>query len=115
MKTSTIIIGIILFAIATMIIYGWGIIRQKNQTDDLMRMLFSKGESKVRKYLKKNDFITITDVEEMCENMQVKQPFSANRAVVKDKRDYAKTLLSYMVKKGQIAADGNRYVKNTKG
>ena len=30
METSTIILGIFLFAIATMIIYGWGLMRQKN-------------------------------------------------------------------------------------
>ena len=34
MKPSTVIIGIILFAIVTMIIYGWGIVKQKNQTKD---------------------------------------------------------------------------------
>ena len=30
MKPSTVIIGIILFAIVTMIIYGWGIVKQKS-------------------------------------------------------------------------------------
>ena len=54
MEISTVVIGIILFAIATMIIYGWGLVKQKNQSSDLMNMLFSKGNSKVKKYLKKN-------------------------------------------------------------
>ena len=49
MKPSTVIIGIILFAIVTMIIYGWGIVKQKNQTKDLMNLLFSKGQDKIKK------------------------------------------------------------------
>lgn len=114
MKVSTIIIGIILFAIATMIIYGWGLVRQKNQAGDLMRMLFAKGESKVKKYLKNNEYITTADVEKMCDHLEVRQPFSANRAVVKDKKDYAKQLLAYMVKTGQLEQKGSRFkrVKN---
>ena len=36
MKISTIILGIIFFALVTMLIYGWGIVRQKKQSGDLM-------------------------------------------------------------------------------
>lgn len=111
MDTVTIIIGIILFAIATMIIYGWGMVRQKNQTDDLMRMLLAKGGSKVKKYLKENEYITNADVERICDGLQVKQPFSKNRAIVKNKKDYANQLLEYMVKTGQLEQEGNRYKK----
>ena len=57
MKPSTVIIGIILFAIVTMIIYGWGIVKQKNQTKDLMNLLFSKGQDKIKKYLKQNEYL----------------------------------------------------------
>ncbi|MFQ9514494.1 MAG: hypothetical protein ACLRZ9_01565 [Eubacterium sp.] len=111
MSTSTIIIGIILFAIATMIIYGWGLVRQKNQTEDLMRMLFSKGESRVKKYLRNNEYITTADVEKICGRLEAKQPFSSNRAVVKDKNDFANKLLAYMTKTGQLEQEGNRYKK----
>ena len=54
MKLVTIIVGVLLFALATMIIYGWGMVKQKNESQDLMNLLFSKGESKVKKYLKNN-------------------------------------------------------------
>lgn len=111
MDTVTIIIGIFLFAIATMIIYGWGMVRQKNQTSDLMKMLFAKGESKVKKYLKENEYITNADVERICDGLEAKQPFSKNRAVVKNKKDYANQLLEYMVKTGQIEKVGKKYKK----
>ena len=93
MKPSTVIIGIILFAIVTMIIYGWGIVKQKNQT----------------KYLKQNEYITISQVEQICDGLEAKQPFSQNRAVVKNKQDYAKKLIEYMLKTNQIEKEGSRY------
>ena len=84
MKPSTVIIGIILFAIVTMIIYGWGIVKQKNQTKDLMNLLFSKGQDKIKKYLKQNEYITISQVEQICD-------------------------IEYMLKTNQIEKEGSRY------
>ena len=66
-KISTIILGILFFAIATMIIYGWGVIRQKNQSGDLMKLLFSKGQGRVKKYLKHNSAITLGQAAKLCE------------------------------------------------
>ena len=66
MKLSTAIIGIVLFAIATMILYGWGIVKQKNQTNDLMNLLFSKGQDKIKKYLKQHEYVTISQVEQFA-------------------------------------------------
>ena len=102
MKISTVIIGIALFAIVTMILYGWGIVKQKNQTSDLMNLLFSKGQDKIKKYLKQHEYVTISQVEQICEGLEAKQPFSRNKAVVKDKRDYAKKLVEYMLKTNQL-------------
>lgn len=114
MKLSTAIIGIVLFAIATMILYGWGIVKQKNQTNDLMNLLFSKGQDKIKKYLKQNEYITISQVEQICEGLEAKQPFSRNRAVVKDKRDYAKKLVEYMLKTNQLEKEGSHYKMHKK-
>ncbi len=111
MKPITIILGVIFFAIATMIIYGWGLVRQKNQSADLMNLLFSKGNAKVKKYLKKNEYVTVEDVEKMADGLEAKQPFSGNRAIVKDKKDFSTKLLQYMVKTGQIEQEGSRYKK----
>lgn len=114
MKLSTAIMGIVLFAIATMILYGWGIVKQKNQTNDLMNLLFSKGQDKIKKYLKQHKYITISQVEQICEGLEAKQPFSRNRAVVKDKRDYAKKLVEYMLKTNQLKQEGSRYKMHKK-
>ena len=77
MKISTVIIGIALFAIVTMILYGWGIVKQKNQTSDLMNLLFSKGQDKIKKYLAKrknekseNEIVEIEPLQ-LIENTEV--------------------------------------------
>lgn len=110
MKISTILLGIIFFALVTMLIYGWGIVRQKNQSSDLMKLLFSKGQSRVKKYLKVNGTITLGQAAKLCEGMEARQPFSANKAVVKDSRDFADQLLSYMMKTGQVEKQGAEYI-----
>lgn len=110
MKISTIILGILFFAIATMIIYGWGIVRQKNQSGDLMKILFSKGQARVKKYVKMHGAITLGQAAKLCEELEARQPFSANKAVVKDARDFAGQLLAYMVKTGQVEKRGAEYI-----
>ena len=45
---------ILLFALATMIIYAWGMWRSMRQQQDLSNMLSAKGIAKVKKALKKN-------------------------------------------------------------
>lgn len=112
MKTSTIILGVIFFAIATILIYSWGLVKQRNQTKDLMNLLFSKGNARVKKHLKKNEYVTVEEVAKMAEGLEAKQPFSPNKAVVKDKKDFAVKLLEYMVKTGQLEKEGNRFCKS---
>lgn len=111
MKISTMILGIIFFAAATIIVYGWGLVRQKNQSGDLMRLLFGKGEEKIIKYLKQEEYITNADVEKLCGGLEARLPFSSGKAVVKDEKNFADQLLAYMVKTGQLEKEGSRYIK----
>ena len=46
---------VLLFALATMIIYAWGLWRSIRQQQDLSNMLSAKGISKVKKAHKKSD------------------------------------------------------------
>ena len=43
---------VLLFALATMIVYGWGLVRSQRQQGDLMKLLSAKGAAAVRKALK---------------------------------------------------------------
>lgn len=111
METWQIIVGILLFMLATMVIYAWGMVKQKNQNRDLMNRLFRKGNNMVNKYLKTNPHITAADVEKMCGGISARMPFSKKTAVVVDPKDYTKELLGYMVKTGQLTKEGALYKK----
>ena len=68
----------------------------------------------IKKYLKQHEYVTISQVEQICEGLEAKQPFSRNKAVVKDKRDYAKKLVEYMLKTNQLEQEGSRYKMHKK-
>jgi hypothetical protein len=53
----------------------------------------------------------MNETADLCGNLQAKMPFSANKAVVKDKKDFARQLLAYMEKTGQIEKTGIKYKK----
>ena len=43
MSTLEIILWVLAFAVVTMIIYGWGLVKSSRQQDDLLAMLYRKG------------------------------------------------------------------------
>lgn len=70
---------VLMFAVATMIIYGWGLWRTMHQKQDLSNMLCSKGISKVKKALKKNKSLTKKELEPFVKDLTAKQPFNSER------------------------------------
>lgn len=96
-KPLVVATGVLLFALATAFIYGWGIIKQHNQTRDLSRLLFSKGVDRVRRYLKTHDTITAGEMEELVKGMKASLFYSKNRAVVTDAKDFVQQLIEYMI------------------
>ena len=75
---------VLMFAVATMIIYGWGLWRTMHQKQDLSNMLCSKGISKVKKALKKNKSLTKKELEPFVKDLTAKQPFNSERIGVTD-------------------------------
>ena len=63
---------VLMFAVATMIIYGWGLWRTMHQKQDLSNMLCSKGISKVKKALKKNKSLTKKELEPFVKDLTAK-------------------------------------------
>ena len=87
---------VLMFAVATMIIYGWGLWRTMHQKQDLSNMLCSKGISKVKKALKKNK------LEPFVKDLTAKQPFNSERIGVTDPNAFLDSILPYMLKQKMI-------------
>ena len=93
---------VLLFALATMIIYAWGLWRSVRQNQDLSNLLASKGVAKVRKALRKNKALTLKELEPFVKNLTAKQPFSRQQLAVTDPEEFLESILSYMIRQRMI-------------
>ena len=75
---------VLLFAVATMIVYGWGLWRASRQNQDLANMLSAKGISAVKKVLKKKGPLTRKELEPFVKDLTAKQPFMQDSIGVTD-------------------------------
>ena len=93
---------VLLFALATMIIYAWGLWRSVRQNQDLSNLLASKGVAKVRKALRKNKALTLKELEPFVKNLTAKQPFSRQQLAVTDPEEFLNSIRPYMVRQKMI-------------
>lgn len=97
---------VLLFAVAVALIYAWGLWRSMTQNQDLTKLLFSKGVSRIRKTLKKKkEGMTRAELENAVKNLTAEQPFSRNRMGVTNPRQFLDSVLPYMVKQRMITEE----------
>lgn len=87
---------VFLFAVATAVIYAWGLWRSQNQSRDLTSMLLAKGVTRVRKQLKQHGSMTRKELETVVKDLSACQPFSSKRIGVTDPKQFLDSLLPYM-------------------
>ena len=88
---------ILLFAVATMLIYGWGLWRSMHQNQDLNNLLTSKGISRIKKELKRNE------LSDCVKDLTASQPFSKQRIGVTNPNQFLDSLLPYMERQEMIS------------
>ena len=93
---------VLLFAVSTMIVYGWGLWRASRQNQDLANMLSAKGISAVKKVLKKKGPLTRKELEPFVKDLTAKQPFMQDSIGVTDPKKFLDSILPYMIKQKMI-------------
>lgn len=93
---------ILLFAVATMLIYGWGLWRSLHQKQDLNNLLTSKGISKIKKELKRNGKMTKKELADCIQGLTAQQPFSKQRIGVTNPTQFLDSLLPCMERQEMI-------------
>ena len=93
---------VLLFALATAIIYAWGLWRSMRQRQDLSNLLSAKGVTKIKKALRKNGSMTRRDLEPVIKDLTAKQPFSRQQIAVTDPKEFLESILSYMIRQKMI-------------
>lgn len=96
MSLWVIIIGIILFAVVTAILYAWGINKSINQRNNLSEILYNKCANKVISHIKKNNYVTFKEICDIINNVKASEFYSKNKAVINNSHTYAKGLVSKM-------------------
>lgn len=100
---------VLLFMLATMLIYGWGLMRAQRQDQDLMNLLYSKCRRKLLKELKQRPRMNQPEIERLLQGTQAGQIFSRKRVAITQPKAFAKSLLEFMLKNGDIIAEPEKH------
>ena len=95
--------NILLFAVATMLIYGWGLWRSMRQNQDINTLLPSKGISRIKKELKRNGKMTNMELSDCVKDLTASQPFSKQRFGGTNPNQFLDSLLPYMERQEMIS------------
>ncbi len=106
------IIGILLFALATCILYIWGLKKSVKQSETLKEMLFNKGASKVLNYLKKNETISRKQIQTLVSNIKASEFYSKKTVAVQNEVEFTSALIDFMLDKNLIIKDKGLYKKS---
>ncbi|MDD3403944.1 MAG: hypothetical protein PHQ72_11420 [Hespellia sp.] len=104
-QTAIKIIAVILFALAAAFLYGWGVVKSNNLEKDLYRQLYTKGANKILKYLKKNEFISMTEIEKQVDGIKASEFYSKKKAAVQDKKEFSRNLVRTMLSQNLLRED----------
>ena len=107
MSRGQIVLGILLFAAATSVLYVWGLRKSMNQGRDLSRQLLHRCGSKVIRYLKKHDTITKKETARLIGGVTAKQFWSRGRLVVAEPDRFAGEVLEFLLDQQYIQPVGN--------
>ena len=104
------IIYILMFALATVIVFSWGIIKEQNKSRDLMSQLYKKAENNVLKAFKRKDVLSRKDIENEVKNVKASLFYSRDKMVVQNPRSFTKSLINTMINNNVIEKTTDGYI-----
>lgn len=104
------IIYILMFALATVIVFSWGIIKEQNKSRDLMNQLYKKAENNVVKAFKRKDVLSRKDIENEVKNVKASLFYSRDKMVVQNPRSFTKSLINTMINNNVIEKTTDGYI-----
>lgn len=107
------IVYILMFALATVVIFSWGIIKEQNKSKDLMNQLYKKAETKVLKAFKKKDVLTRRDIENEVKGIKASLFYSKDKMVVQNASSFTKNIINTMIGRNLIEKTNDGYILKT--
>ena len=93
---------VLMFMVATMIIYGWGLFRSQRAAKDDTKLLYSKGASVIKKALRENGGMTRFELRELIKDLKSTPIFSKRTIAVTNPDEFIDLLLPYLVTQKEI-------------
>lgn len=103
MSAAQVILWILSFATVTAILYGIGLSKSMRCEQDLISLLFFKGERKIRKALAYGSFMTINELENLLAGTHASLFYSRKKVVVQNAKSFTAALIKKMVEKGVLS------------
>lgn len=117
MSPLIVILGVLLFAIVTAVLFVWGMRKSYFQKETLTKMLFSKSADKVMQYLKTHKTITEPQMRKLVEGIHASEFHSRQQATVQADKAFTSKLVEIMLSEGLIERTAGKravYRKKTK-
>lgn len=99
------ILGIIFFALTTMVIYSWGYVKQQRVPSQMMKKLNKKAEERIIKTLKTKESMTKKEITELISGIKVWDFGSRKKIIVNEPQKLAKPVLDNMINRDIINID----------
>lgn len=102
-----IVVGILMFAAVTAVLYVWGLKKSLNQREDLSRNLMSACGARVVKYLKRHETITQAEIGDLIDGMTIGQFWSRNKIKVQSGKIISGQVIEFLMDQQYIESAGN--------
>ena len=89
MSKGQTLLGILLFALATAILYVWGLHKSMGQSADLTRILLNRCGNKVVEFLKKHDTVTEAEIAQLISGVTAGEFWSRKHLVVQEPKQFS--------------------------
>ena len=106
MSPVQVVIGILMFAAVTAVLYAWGLGKSVDQEKTLRRNLMSVCGSKVIKQLKKQETITEKEIAKLIDGVKVGQFWSKHKLQVQDGRKVSSEVIKFLMEQQYIESAG---------
>ena len=108
MSKGYIVLGILLFAAVTAILYIWGLKKSMAQGDELTHILLNRCGNKVVKYLKKHGTITEKQMAQEIRGVTAGEFWSRKRVMVQNPEKFVQEVISFLTDQQYIEAVGKK-------
>ena len=108
MNAGKILLGVLLFALATAVLYVWGLRKSMDQGADLTRILLSRCGSKVVGHLKKYGTVTEAEIVRLINGVTAGEFWSRKRLTVQEPEKFAGQVIRFLLDQQYIESAGGK-------